>query len=144
MSGVGIKLPARMGNTWPHVTEPLQVNLLYDQQDPYGVVIYMSDGLNMTRWVIGRDLLHEGMYAIHHPVGAGDLTVRVPHQNTQALSLMFKPTTGNPKDEPLYVLVPRDMVRRFLDETFQLVPMGSEGQHMDIDQLIAMLLAEES
>jgi hypothetical protein len=114
-------------------TVSLHVGLSYDVRDPFAVcAAFAGDGTTID-WVFARDLLIEGLRT---PAGEGDVHVW--------------PASGGPEDHVLISLCSPDGravleanaqdLRSFLDRTVDLVPVGRESEHVDIDAELAALL----
>ncbi|MFF3073386.1 SsgA family sporulation/cell division regulator [Kitasatospora sp. NPDC057904] len=83
-------------------------------------------------WYFGRDLLNEGRHA---PAGSGDVRVR-PGPAGEVLISLHGP------DGHAVLSAPQGAVAGFLADAFTLVPAGSEGDHLDIDTVLARLRAD--
>lgn len=105
----------------------------YSPDDPYAVstVFRTSDG-DVT-WVFGRDLIEDGL---RMPVGEGDVAVWPSiAEGRGVVCLSLASPSG-------CALLEADLeaVRTFLDASYDLVPSGQEGRHLDLDAAIAELL----
>jgi hypothetical protein len=109
-------------------TAPVETQLLYQADDPFAVTMRFQAGGAVATWIMGRDLLAEGMTA---PAGLGDVRVRPQAGRTLVLELI----------SDLHVtvfLVPAGTLRKFLDASYRLVPPGTE--RFDADAFLDMVL----
>ena len=115
------------------VTVP--ATLSYASHEPFAVsaVFRTSDG--DVAWVFGRDLLEDGMSA---SVGEGDVVVwpSTTHGD-RVICLSLASPSGSALLE-----ADHDAVQAFLDDSYRLVPMGSEGTMLDLDSELAALLGD--
>ena len=110
--------------------------LSYTRDAPYAVTAAFHTAEGDVTWIFGRDLLCQGLEA---PVGEGDVAVWPSDVGDQeALCLSLSSPTGS-------ALLEADIaaVEAFLDLTYVLVPAGTEGNHLDIDAQIDMILRDE-
>jgi hypothetical protein len=114
---------------------PLEAELRYDTRDPYAVVAHFRAGDTLVRWVFSRDLLAEGLY---EPVGDGDVHVW-PHLDARGSAVVIV-ELSSPHGEAL-LQVRSNEVSEFLALTREIVPVGHEGHHLDLDGVVARLLA---
>ncbi|KDN81216.1 SsgA family sporulation/cell division regulator [Kitasatospora cheerisanensis] len=49
--------------------------------------------------------------------------------------------TLSPHDGRAVISIPADAVAAFLEDSFALVPPGDESEHLDLDDLLARILA---
>lgn len=110
----------------------IPINLYYVAADPYTVLITFVDQDN--DWVISRDLLLEGQ---HRPTGLGDVQF-TPSGSGRGLYLRLH----TPDDGEAVLRMPMDDIRAFLAAVYQLVPSGTESEHLDVewDTELAQLL----
>ncbi len=116
---------------------PVSAELSFRTADPYTVRAVFSGAHTMSTWLLGRELLAQGVHATADaPAGDGDVQVwrdddpdytLVSLSGVEGSALLAAPT------EPLV---------RFLAATESLVPVGSESDRMEgeISALIAALL----
>ena len=108
----------------------LDTDYTYLRSEPYAVtVVFRTRGLELP-WTFGRDLLAHGL-----EIGTGDGDVRVwpgedPH-GRRVVSLELTSPDG-------HLIVEADLteVAAFVEESFALVPPGTEGEHLDLDTLV--------
>lgn len=109
-------------------TAPVETELLYDADDPFAVTMNFHAGGAVATWVMGRDLIAEGM-----TMAAGDGDVRLRPHAGQVLVLELI------SDRHVTVLrVPASTLRKFLDASYRLVPPGSE--RFDADAFLSIVL----
>ncbi|MBA3311305.1 MAG: SsgA family sporulation/cell division regulator [Nocardioidaceae bacterium] len=113
---------------------PLAAKLRYDNSDPYAISASFNTGDIAVQWVFSRALLAAGVY---EPTGDGDVHVW-PCLDARGRSVTII-ELSSPDGEAL-MQARSDEVCVFLRRTEDLVPSGSEGTHVDIDDVIARLL----
>ncbi|MFN8147488.1 MAG: SsgA family sporulation/cell division regulator [Candidatus Nanopelagicales bacterium] len=109
--------------------------LVYAVDNPYAVTAVFRTADGDVTWVFGRDLLDDGLI---EPAGEGDVTVWptvVAGRPVVCLAL------ASPAGSALLQL-DAGALRVFLDESYELVEMGHEGEHLDIDAALAELLGD--
>jgi hypothetical protein len=116
----------------------------YDPGDPYAVQISFGevgttpDG-NPTAaeggiaWLLGRELLRSGL---DRPCGEGDVRIWPSHSAADVLFLHLQAPSG----EALFELS-RGTVAAFLRQTDAMVPPGTEGTLLALDDELAALLS---
>ncbi|MEU9124861.1 SsgA family sporulation/cell division regulator [Streptomyces sp. NPDC048506] len=118
----------------------IPATLRYDRADPFAVRLVFPpvaslDGTEVV-WTFGRDLLAEGL---SEPVGAGDVQIwpATPDGEHDILVVEFHTAGG-------LAVVQFDAadVRSFLTRSCEMVPQGSEAQHLDVEADLAALLRE--
>jgi hypothetical protein len=109
-------------------TAPVETELLYQADDPFAVTMKFHAGGAVAIWIMGRDLLAEGMTKT---AGIGDVRVRPAAGRTLVLELIsdrhvtvFRLSTGT--------------LRKFLDASYRLVPPGAE--RFDADAFLNTVL----
>jgi hypothetical protein len=114
---------------------PITVELQYDPTDPYAVAAVFHGDDDPVRWLLGRDLLHDGTRAA---TGRGDVHVwpSVGPDGSWVVVLELSSPDGR-----VMVQAERDAVEAFLEESSRVVPYGAEPAYCDVDGLIAGLLA---
>lgn len=129
---------------------PVRAGLRYDVADPYAVSVAFhtsgseGSGDDVVEWTFARQLLTDGVAG---PVGEGDVQVWPtapgtgsrtdgPSQAIVCLSL------SSPSGRALFE-VPLPELVEFLGQTYEAVPTGSEGDHVDVDAELALLLWAE-
>jgi hypothetical protein len=109
-------------------TAPVETQLLYQADDPFAVTMNFHAGGAVATWIMGRDLLAEGMTM---PAGDGDVRLRPHAGRVLVLELI--------SDRQVTVFrVPTGTLRKFLDATYRLVPPGSE--RFDADAFLSIVL----
>ena len=114
----------------------VNVRLRYEPGDPYAVraAFNASDSDESAEWIIGRDLLIDGLKG---PVGEGDIRIWPTGEHDHCdLFILLRPPDGT-----ALLRAPAPEIRTFLQETEALVPRGAEAEHIDVDALLAHLLA---
>ena len=109
-------------------TAPVETELRYRADDPFAVTMNFHAGGAVATWIMGRDLLAEGLIA---PAGRGDVRVR-PHAGRVLLLELIS-------DRHVTVFrVQAGTLRKFLDASYRLVPSGTE--HFDADAFLSAVL----
>nr|BFD81563.1 SsgA family sporulation/cell division regulator [Streptomyces sp. Xyl84] len=108
----------------------------YDLSDPFAVRMSFPapatlEGVEVC-WTFARDLLAAGM---QEPEGHGDVRVR-PYGYDRTV-LEFHAPEGT-----AVVHVRSGEIRRFLQATSELVPVGSEHRQLDLDHDLAVLMGD--
>lgn len=115
---------------------PLAAELLYDKSDPYAVAACFRTGLDIpVRWVFARDLLAEGLY---EPTGDGDVHVW-PCLDPRGRAVVII-ELSSPDGEALLQASSAE-VCEFLLRAEAVVPNGTEGDHLDVDDALTRLLS---
>ena len=114
---------------------PLGVELSYDAADPFAVVaVFDTDGERIN-WTFARDLLRLGLF---EPAGDGDIhlwpSTDASGEETVIIELC------SPDGEST-LQTPAVTIASFLDATSRVVPFGTESSYVDIDALVAGILA---
>jgi len=108
----------------------------YDACDPYAVSITFGSarvgGKDPVTWLIGRELLRAGLA---QPTGDGDVRVG-PAATSDVLFLQLRTDSGEALME-----LSRTALAAFLKGTESLVPFGAEGAAIDLDGILAVILA---
>jgi hypothetical protein len=107
------------------------VVLCYASRDPYAVIItVVSTDREPIVCFLARDLLTDGL---SWPVGTGEVTVEPrPDDNIRV--------TMRARQHCAVLELRHGDVAAFLDDTFTIVPPGSESLHLDIERLVDELL----
>lgn len=116
---------------------PVTAELSYRAGDPYTVRAAFNSPQSTSVWLLGRDLLVQGMLAdADDPAGAGDVQV---WRDEDPLFVLLS-LTGI--EGSALLAAPADAVEHFLTATEQLVPIGTESERMEgeLTALIAALL----
>ncbi|MFC3572366.1 SsgA family sporulation/cell division regulator [Streptomyces yaanensis] len=113
----------------------LPAELRYDRRDPYAVCLSLGGTSTGTvDWVFARSLLAQGL---RRPVGEGDVLVLPGHRcHRNSVRLVVRSTKGAAVLE-----IAASAVTVFLQQADLVVPPGAEGLHIDLDRLIAELMA---
>jgi len=114
----------------------IPAKLHYDRSDPFAVRMTFPapatlEGVEVC-WTFARDLLAAGL---HEPEGHGDVRVR-PYGYERTV-LEFHAPEGT-----AVVHVRSHEIRRFLDATSALVPVGLEHLQLDLDHDLAELIRD--
>ena len=103
-------------------------------KDPFAVTACFNTGEVMVQWVFARDLLSSGRY---EPTGDGDVHVwPCLSARGDAVTII---ESSSPDGEALMQARSID-VNDFLRRTEDVVPMGREGELVDIDAVLEQLL----
>lgn len=101
----------------------------FASRDPYAVrVVFSVASAPVVEWVFSRELLVDGLAA---PAGTGDVQL-FP---TRA-GIVFELTS--PSGRARLVAQP-EVLAAFVQETLDVVPLGSESKFFDLDREIALL-----
>ncbi|MEU7380146.1 MULTISPECIES: SsgA family sporulation/cell division regulator [unclassified Streptomyces] len=120
----------------PEYDVPVPARLAYRTDDPYAVhVAFHIDSEHPVHWTFARDLLVEGVF---RPCGDGD--VRVWPSKALGRSVVLLALSA-PDGEAL-LEAPAAQVAAWLERTLRLMPPGSEGEQLGIDDELAGLLAQ--
>ncbi|WTO34300.1 SsgA family sporulation/cell division regulator [Streptomyces achromogenes] len=115
---------------------PLPARLRYDRADPYAVRLSLGrPGTGPVDWVFARDLLAEGL---RRPAGEGDVLVFPRHG---CLPDTLRIVLRRPGAGAALVELPASETERFLRDTWELVPPGTETAHAGIESGLAQLTA---
>ncbi|MEV6877193.1 SsgA family sporulation/cell division regulator [Amycolatopsis sp. NPDC051128] len=109
---------------------PMPAELEYDTRDPYAVAVVLHAGASDVRWLVGRDLLADGLLAPH---GEGD--VRIAPAADPAMIVM---ELSSP-DGAAVLEAPAQEIADFLDLTYDVIPPGSEPDWFDFEVELAKL-----
>ena len=120
---------------------PVRADLNYDMTDPYAVQVCFHTGSgtgggDVVQWTFARQLLSDGVTA---PAGEGDVQV---WPSTGDGSPVVCLSLSSPSGRALFEVPLADLVE-FLGRTYQAVPTGREGDHVDVDAELALLLWAE-
>src|SRR3954470_21436913 len=106
----------------------LTATLRYRPVDPYAVEATFRAGDEAISWVLGRDLLGEGLT---RPSGEGDVQLgpaAAGDDGTPVVMLQLSSPDGR-----ALLAAPAEDVRAFLEQTYIVVEPGSEGEYLDVD-----------
>lgn len=112
---------------------PVSVDLGYDTEDPFAVTAAFRGDEGTVEWVFARDLLHEGL---DRPSGEGDVQVWPGVEDGREVVLV----SLNSPDGHAVLEADAGDLRRFLARTLDMVPAGTEGAHLHVDQELLALL----
>ncbi|MEU6195006.1 SsgA family sporulation/cell division regulator [Streptomyces sp. NPDC047061] len=120
----------------PERSIPVPARLTYRSDDPYAV--HVSFHINSefpVHWTFARDLLVEGVF---RPCGHGD--VRVWPTKSEGRSVVLMALSSPDGDALLEAPIPQ--VSAWLERTLRVVPPGTEGGQLGIDEALDQLLAQ--
>jgi sporulation and cell division protein SsgA len=106
----------------------------YDESDPYAVWITFPSADGDVRWAICRATL---LLGLTDPAGEGDLQL---WPSTDSAGRAVVVLDFHSPDGHLMAQARTQDVYRFLTRTLATVPAGTEGDHLDLDALVADLL----
>lgn len=116
--------------------QPVAVELAYDPADPLAVQAAFRCGrANWIDWIFSRDLLRQGTAATT-AIGEGDVCVRRSDENNVELEL--RTPTGHAR-----LTAPLSALWEFLNATYELVPVATEGAWLDLDLAVHLLLSAD-
>ncbi|BBC95734.1 MULTISPECIES: SsgA family sporulation/cell division regulator [Streptomyces] len=119
----------------PERSIPVPARLVYRSDDPYAVhVVFHINSEFPVHWTFARDLLVEGVF---RPCGHGD--VRVWPTKSAGRSVVLMALTSPDGDALLEAPTPQ--VSAWLERTLRVVPPGTEGGQLGIDDALDQLLA---
>jgi hypothetical protein len=111
-------------------TRPVRSRWSYRVDQPFTVTAaFQTDQDRWVEWVFSRELLVEGLT---DSAGVGDVRLRpVEERGLHMLVVEIQSPEG-------YALLELDheSVAGFLGATDEVVPLGTEGEHFDVDALI--------
>ncbi|WP_458244026.1 SsgA family sporulation/cell division regulator [Streptomyces sp. MAI_2237] len=114
---------------------PVPARLSYRTDDPYAVhVAFHINSRHPVAWTFSRELLVEGVF---RPCGQGD--VRVWPTKTEGRSVVLMALSSPDGDALLEA--PAGQVSAWLERTLRMVPPGTEGGQLGIDDALDQLLA---
>lgn len=118
------------------VNMPFEVELVYDPDtDPLAVLMICKlSGEQEVVWQFSRDLLDQGTRSLH-PVGIGDVRIRMQNTHAAELIVCLRPPEGHAD-----LLLPMVDVSSFLGETFELIPLGGEECGSGIEDFLKEVL----
>ncbi|MGY5050521.1 SsgA family sporulation/cell division regulator [Streptomyces sp. 900105755] len=119
----------------PERSIPVPARLSYRSDDPYAVhVSFHINSEQPVNWTFARDLLVEGVF---RPCGHGDVRVWPTKVEGRTVVLM---ALSSPNGDAL-LEAPAPQVSAWLERTLRVVPPGSEGGQLGIDEALDQLLA---
>ena len=113
----------------------LDAVLGYARTDAFAVSMTFGDTEPLVTWTFGRDLLMRG---ITHPIGEGDVRI-CPSLGDDGVAIVQIELCS--PDGHLLLEARTDDVTAFIGRTVDVCPPGVEADHLDVDQMIAQLLA---
>lgn len=115
-------------------TTPVRSRWSYRTDQPFTVTAaFQTDRDRWVEWVFSRELLVEGLT---DPAGVGDVRLRpVEERGLTMLVVEIESPEGRAVLE-----LDREGVAGFLGATDELVPLGTESEHFDVDALIEELI----
>ncbi|MFI8185283.1 SsgA family sporulation/cell division regulator [Actinacidiphila glaucinigra] len=120
----------------PSLRIPHEAEFRYDETDPLVVSLALRtpEG-SVVRWMVSRDVLFEGT---EEPSGIGDVRLWPSRVRTCRVVLLRLEV------QQMSSLFEMDLVQLqgWLEETFQLVPPGTEFDHIDWTTALATLMRE--
>lgn len=112
----------------------LDVVLGYRRNDPYAVTMTFLTGTGDLTWTFGRDLLVHG---VNVPTGQGDVHV-APSIGSNGRAVVHIELSS--PDGHLVLQARAEDVQEFLNRATEVVAVGTEGEHVDVDLMITQLL----
>ncbi|MEU1302503.1 SsgA family sporulation/cell division regulator [Streptomyces shenzhenensis] len=120
----------------PERSVPVPARLSYRTDDPFAVhVSFHINSEHPVHWTFARELLVEGVF---RPCGHGDVRVWPTKAGGRSVVLM---ALSSPDGDAL-LEAPSAQVSAWLERTLRVVPPGSEGGQLGIDDALDQLLAQ--
>ncbi|MFE4966518.1 SsgA family sporulation/cell division regulator [Streptomyces sp. NPDC056660] len=120
----------------PERSIPVPARLGYRSDDPYAVHVgFHINSQSPVHWTFARDLLVEGVF---RPCGHGDVRVWPTKVEGRSVVLM---ALSSPDGDAL-LEAPTVQVSAWLERTLRVVPPGTEGGQLGIDDALDQLLAQ--
>ncbi|MEX2290809.1 MAG: SsgA family sporulation/cell division regulator [Mycobacteriales bacterium] len=117
---------------------PVLADLRYAADDPWAVRVAFQtggEGDGIVEWMFARQLLTDG---IAGTVGEGDVRVWPGLAGgVRVINLAMASPSGSALFE-----IDRNALVEFLQQTYLVVPTGLEGDRIDVDAELALLLAD--
>jgi len=117
---------------------PVLAGLRYSAADPWAVTVAFQtggEGDGIVEWMFARQLLTDGVAS---SVGEGDVRVWPEvHGAERVVNLAMASPSGSALFE-----IDRDDLVEFLQQTYLAVPTGSEGEVIDLEAELALLLED--
>ena len=112
---------------------PVVTRWTYSAADPFAVTLGVrTRGDRFVEWLVARDLAID---ALHGPAGCGDIRMSPQHvQGYDIVEIEIRSTDGRAILE-----VDRDLLAEFVAASMQLVQVGDESAHMDLDAEISKI-----
>jgi len=115
-------------------THRLDADFGYDPADPYAVTVTFRTEYGDVAWTFARELLVDGLTT---PTGDGDVHVW-PCLDADGSPVVMVELVSD--DGELMAQAPLWTVQRFVSRTLAAVPVGTEGDRMDLDGVVDRLL----
>ena len=122
---------------WGRVVD-VPTTLGYRSDDPYAVSLVFHSASGDVEWVVSRTLLLQGLAS---RCGEGDVRAS-PSVDEEARAIVILDFCS--PDGRLIARADSVALQSFLARSFELVPVGVEGDHLDMDGLIASLLGADA
>ncbi|MFE1879401.1 SsgA family sporulation/cell division regulator [Streptomyces diastatochromogenes] len=120
----------------PERSVPVPARLSYRSDDPYAIhITFHINSEHPVNWTFARELLVEGVF---RPCGQGDVRVWPTKVEGRSVVLM---ALSSPDGDAL-LEAPSAQVSAWLERTLRVVPPGSEGGQLGIDDALDQLLAQ--
>jgi hypothetical protein len=139
----GYSCPITLQLVGPQTWTEVPALLCYDAADPFAVRLAFGDVGDESgavdpdeagiTWLVGRELLQAGL---NGPAGDGDVRIWPAHAAADVVFLHLRAPSG----EALFELS-RATVSAFLRQTESLVPPGTEGELLHLDDALHVLLS---
>ncbi|MFF8864649.1 MULTISPECIES: SsgA family sporulation/cell division regulator [unclassified Streptomyces] len=114
---------------------PVPARLSYRSDDPYAVhIAFHIHSEHPVNWTFARELLVEGVF---RPCGGGDVRVWPTKVDGRGVVLM---ALSSPDGDAL-LEAPVPQVSAWLERTLRVVPPGTEGGQLGLDDALDQLLA---
>ncbi|MEV1077061.1 SsgA family sporulation/cell division regulator [Streptomyces sp. NPDC050211] len=119
----------------PERSIPVPARLSFRSDDPYAVhICFHINSDAPVHWTFARELLVEGVF---RPCGTGDVRVWPTKAEGRSVVLM---ALSSPDGDAL-LEAPAAQVSAWLERTLRVVPPGTEGEQLGIDDALDQLLA---
>ena len=114
---------------------PVLASIRYDAADPYAVHVCFHTGgeRGTVEWSFARQLLTDGLT---QATGEGDVKVWPSHVEGRATVYL---ALSSPSGQAVFEVALHDLAE-YLTSSYVAVPTGSEGDFLDIDAELALLL----
>ena len=131
-----------------HTIVPLMASLYYNRLDPYAVRIAFHVGTDEpVEWTLARDLLAAALHAREGngdvqawpSMAPGDPAAVGDSEGTAAGHPIMNISMSSPFGHALFQVSAAE-IAEFLGRTFEIVPSGTETEHIDFDTELANLL----
>lgn len=116
----------------PHADGAIPARWLFHVDDPSAVVLSVHNGSRWVDWTLSRELLAAGLAM---PAGDGDVHLE-PFPSGDLLVQLDNGQSGG----RAVLLTHGETARRFLDLSYQLVPLGAERLDWEVETALFDLL----